>query len=479
MIARLRPALDRAVETAKRWHAVAEPVARPWIERLKAACAFSPQPGAPDGAGPLARLAASYPLPTWRPLARLVVAFIALFLLWALVADLDEIAVANGEVVPEGKVKVIQHLEGGIVRDIYVSEGSEVKEGTPLVQLDLAVTALNANEIQARLDGLMLQKTRLLAEVAGRTSVDFPAEESARQPDIVAAERRSFEARLDALQRSLAVLRDQARQKELEITELSTREQALVNSLKLGHQRLAMSADLLKSGLTARMEHVQLQGQVEETEGQLATVRASIPRARAGLAEAQQRIGEEQSKFVRTAQGELATAEIDIARNRQQFTQASGQQFRTQITSPTEGVVKNLRNNTIGGVIRAGDPIMEIVPINERLQVEVRLSPADRGYVRIGQRATVKISAYDYTTYGGLDGEVILVAPDTTIQPDTEPYYRVVVRADKAWIGDAGEKRPITAGMQATAEIHTGERTVMEYLVKPVLKLRHEAFHER
>ena len=443
--------------------------------------AFGPKPGFVTvvAGGPLARLAAGYPLPTWQKLARLVAAFIACFLLWSLVADLDEIAIANGEIVPEGKVKVIQHLEGGIVRDIYVADGSEVKEGTPLVQLELAVTAMNASEIEARLDGLMLQRARLQAEVAGAADVSFPADEAGRQPGIVNAERRSFEARRDALNHTLAVLRDQSRQKDLEISELSTREQALVNSLKLGHQRLAMSQDLLNSGLMARMEHVQLQSQIEELEGQLATVRASIPRARAGLAEAQSRIGEEQSKFVRTIEGDLATAEVDIARNRQQFAQASNQQLRTQITSPIEGVVKNLRANTIGGVIRAGDPIMEIVPINDRLQVDARLSPMDRGYVRIGQKATVKVSAYDYTTYGGLEGEVILVAPDTTTNPDVDPYYRVVVRTDKGWLGEASDKHPITAGMQATVEIHTGQRTVAEFLVKPVLKLRHEAFHER
>jgi len=453
---------------------------RPLLDSLSCRLAFGPKPNATaTTGGPLARLAAGYPLPTWTPLARVVVAFITCFVLWSLVADLDEIAIANGEVVPEGKVKVIQHLEGGIVREIYVAEGSEVKEGTPLVQLDLAVTAMNANEIQARLDGLMLQKARLTAEVAGAAEVNFPPEEASRQPDIVNAERRSFEARRDALSRTLSVLRDQARQKELEITELSTREQALVNSLKLGHQRLAMSQDLLNSGLMARMEHVQLQSQVEELEGQLSTVRASIPRARAGMAEAQGRIGEEQAKFIRTVEGDLATDEVDIARNRQQFSQASNQQLRTQITSPIEGVVKNLRANTIGGVIRAGDPIMEIVPINDRLQVEARLSPMDRGYVRIGQTATVKVSAFDYTTYGGLEGEVILVAPDTTTNPDTDPYYRVVVRTDKGWLGEPSDKHPITAGMQATVEIHTGQRSVAQFLIKPVLKLRHEAFHER
>jgi adhesin transport system membrane fusion protein len=227
------------------------------------------------------------------------------------------------------------------------------------------------------------------------------------------------------------------------------------------------------------MEHVQLQGQVEDFEGQLASVKASIPRAQAAMTEAKQRMDEERSKFLRQAEADLATAELDIARNQQLLSQASDQQIRAQITSPTDGTVKNLHANTIGGVVKGGDAIMEIVPLHEKLQVEAKLNPADRGYVQTGQKATVKISAYDYTTYGGLEGIVTLVAPDTTTIADKPPFYRVLVETDKSWLGDEVEKRSITSGMQATVEIYTGSRSVMHYLLKPVLKLRHEAFHER
>ena len=427
---------------------------------------------------PLRVLARSTPLPTWQSMARVVMGLVAAFIVWAMIARLDELAIAEGEIIPEGHVKVIQHLEGGIVREIYVQDGAEVKEGQPLMLLELPTTALNHDEMQVRLDGLVLQRARLQAEV-GRTDLKFPPEEAKRQPQLVSAETRSYQARAAALQSSLAVIKDQMEQRRLEVIEMETKQRAISNNLRLVKERLDMSADLLKSGLMARMEHVQLEGQVEDLEGQLSSVKASIPRAQAAETEAKQRLDEERSKFLRQAEADLATAELDIARNQQLLSQASDQKVRAQITSPTDGVIKNLHANTIGGVVRAGDPIMEVVPLHEKLQVEARLSPSDRGYVRVGQKATVKVSAYDYTTYGGLDGRVILVAPDTTVVQDKDPYYRVLVETDHAWLGDEEEKRIITSGMQATVEIYTGSRSVMHYLLKPVLKLRHEAFRER
>ncbi len=428
----------------------------------------------------LYRLANSYPLPTWRPLARVVMTLTALFIGWAMVAQLDEVAIAEGEVVPEGKVKVIQHLEGGTVREIHVNEGDEVKEGQPLMLIELPVSSLNRDELQVRLDGYMLQRARLQAELTSQ-NVAFPKDEATRQPALVESERRSFEARRQALKATLSVLQDQVLQKGLEVQEYETKQRTLTTSLRLSQERFAMSKDLVKSGLASRMDHVQLESQMEDLRGQLESANASIPRARAAQQEARGRMEEEQAKFQRTAQGEMSEAELNIARTRELLSQAADQQRRTLITSPIDGIIKNMRSNTIGGVIRPGDPIMEIVPLHERLQIDTKLNPMDRGYVQVGQRATVKISAYDYTTYGGLDGDVILVAADTTV-PQTQnaqPYYRVVVQTDRAYIGDETDKRLISPGMQASVEIHTGTRSVMEFLVKPVLKLRHEAFRER
>jgi adhesin transport system membrane fusion protein len=435
---------------------------------------------APEHGSRLHGLANSYPLPTWRPLARAVMTLTAVFIVWAFAAHLDEVAIAEGEVVPEGKVKVIQHLEGGVIREIMVTDGAEVKEGAPLILLDLPVSSLNKEELQARLDGYALQRARLQAELSDKPVV-FPEEEAKRQPALVESERRSHEARKQALKATLTVLNDQVRQKGLEVQEYETKQRAITTSLRLAQERLAMSTDLIKSGLASKMDHVQMQAQVEDLRGQLDSVRASIPRAEAAQQEAKARVSEEQARFQRTAQGEMSEAEINIARTRELLIQATDQQRRTLIASPIDGIVKNMRSNTIGGVVRPGDPIMEIVPLHERLQVDAKLNPMDRGYVQVGQRATVKISAYDYTTYGGLEGDVILVAPDTTVPqtPNAQPYYRVVVQTDRAYIGDETAKRLISAGMQATVEIHTGTRSIMEFLVKPVIKLRHEAFRER
>jgi adhesin transport system membrane fusion protein len=424
-------------------------------------------------------LGQSYPLPTWKPMARIVMGAIGLFILWAIFARLDEVTIAEGDVVPEGKVKVIQHLEGGVVREISVADGVVVKEGDPLMQLELSASSMNRDELQVRLDGLVLQRARLQAEISGKETLSFPSEEAERQPTLVESEKRLFDSRHQSLLATVKVLNDQHRQKTGEVQELDARQRAVISNLRLLRERLTMSSNLLKSGLTSRMDHVTLQGQVEEQEGVLDTLRASIPRAQAAQAEAKSRIEEEQAKFIRQAQTELGEAELNLARTRELLSQASDQQRRTQITSPIDGIVKNLRANTIGGVVKAGDPIMEIVPLHERLQIDARLNPADRGYVQVGQTAMVKLSAYDYTTYGGLEGKVILVAPDTTMGPENHPFYRVVVQTEKAYLGDEITKRPITAGMQATVDIHTGTRTVMEYLIKPVLKLRHEAFRER
>ncbi|CAA7612017.1 Multidrug resistance efflux pump membrane-fusion protein [Magnetospirillum sp. LM-5] len=436
------------------------------------------EPANPQG-GRLWTLGQSYPLPTWTTLSRFVMGATALSVVWAMFARLDEVSVAQGDVVPEGKVKVIQHLEGGVVREILVSDGAEVKEGTPLMQLELSASSMNREELQVRLDGLVLQRARLQAELAGKDIIDFPAAEAARQPTLVESEKRIFDSRRQALKATLSVMQDQVRGKHGEVQELDARQRAVLSNLRLVRERLAMSTELIKSGLTSRMDHVALQGQVEEQEGVLETLRASIPRAQAALAEAKGRIEEEQAKFIRQAQGELGEAELNLARTRELLSQASDQQRRTLLTSPIDGIVKNLRANTIGGVVRAGDPIMEIVPLHERLQIDVRLNPMDRGYVQVGQPAMVKLTAYDYTTYGGLEGKVIMVAPDTTVGQDNQAFYRVVVQTEKAYLGDEGSKRSITAGMQATVDIHTGTRTVMEYLIKPVLKLRHEAFRER
>jgi adhesin transport system membrane fusion protein len=423
-------------------------------------------------------LLADNPLPSWRALAWPAMIMIAVAIGWSSVAELDEVAVSTGEVVPLGRIKVVQHLEGGIIKEIYVREGDTVKENQPLMLLDLASAGTNREELRARLDGLLLMAARLEAEAGGKAP-EFPADLAARQPAVVAAQRQTHDARKRELDSTINVMREQVRQKELEVRELDSKRKASGRNLELAKQRLKMSSSLLGSGLTARVEHLKLEAEVESLEGDVQTLTSSIPRAQAALSESQQRQREIEVKFRREAQDELSKTELEMSRVRELLAKATEQGVRSEVRSPNDGIVKNMKFNTLGGVIRPGDPIMEIVPTGDNLVVESKLNPTDRGYVESGQRALIKVSTYDYARYGGLEGEVILVAPDSTTDQQGNVYFRVVVHPDKTYLGRRPGELPITPGMQATVDIHTGTKSVMEYMVKPVLKLRHEAFRER
>jgi len=490
-------------------------------------------------------LIASHPLPTWRTIAWPVMILLGAVVVWSNYFEIDEVSIATGEVVPRGNIKVIQHLEGGIVQAIHVEDGDFVKQGQPLLQLDLGAGGVNREELETRLDSDLLVKARLEAETQGKP-LSIPEDLEKRRPIQAVAEQRAYVARqqqLDARigvqlqlirQRELEVeefsarmralqdrkrelsspagsLLQQARQKELEIKELETQRMTATNNLRLLRERFAMSTRLVADGLVSKMDHLELESELRSLEGQIDGLNQSIPRARAALnevrgilkeqiesiesdinsltpsisraeaavLEARQRVREEQIRFQREAQEELVKTEQSIARTRELLSQATEQKIRTDIRSPIDGIVKNLRYHTIGGVVMAGEPIMEIVPIGENVVIEAKLNPTDRGYVRVGQPTVVKISTYDYSRYGGLDGVVTMVAPDSSTDDKGETFFRVLVQTDKTYLGRTQGELPITPGMEATVDIHTGSRTFLEYLIRPVLKLRHEAFRER
>jgi membrane fusion protein, adhesin transport system len=426
----------------------------------------------------LDELATGHPLPTWRMLAWPIMIFLSILIAWALLAELEEVSVALGEVVPKGKIRVVQHLEGGIVEEIYVKEGDTVRADAPLLRLNLAAGGVNREELLVRLDGQVLAQSRHKAEANG-TEIKFPKNIADRRPLQVTAEMRNFGARKRELASTISVLRAQIRQKQLEVSELQARHKATKNNLALAKERFKLSKSLLTQGLTPKIEHLQLEAEVGSLTGDMESVVASIPRARAAVAEVRERLKEEGSRFRREAQEEQGKAEQAIARIRTLLTEATEQKGRTEIKSPIEGIVKNMRYNTLGGVVKAGEPIMEIVPTGESLVIDARLKPTDRGYVELGQAAVVKISTYDFVRYGGLDGKVILLGSDSSTDEDGELYFQVIVQTEKTYLGSVEGSLPIVPGMEATVDIHTGEKTVMDYLIKPVLKLRHEAFRER
>jgi adhesin transport system membrane fusion protein len=407
-----------------------------------------------------------------------IVVLLAIMLAWASQAELDEVATATGEVVPQSQIKTIQHLEGGIIEEMFVKEGDTVAAGSPLVQLDLSASGTREAELLVTLDGLILRRARLLAEANGGEP-EFPKDVVERRPQMAQNELNSLHARIAEMESSMIGLEEQVRQREADLHQFEEEARALSSQLALAREAFAMAEDLITDGLISRQDHLAAKTEVEQIRGQLATVNARIPGAESALVQAKERMNEADLGFQRNALEELANVEISIDTTTEEILKATAISGRTLIVSPIDGVVKSMRFYTIGAVVRPGEAIMDIVPSDDQLVIEARLNPQDMGYVREGQRATVKISTYDYIRYGGLDAVVTLVSPDSHQDESGNTYFRVVAETDRSYLGDQPGDFPITSGMEAMVDIHTGTNSVLTYLLKPVLKLRHEAFRER
>jgi len=407
----------------------------------------------------------------------IVLLMVALFI-WASQAHFDEVAIAQGEVVPQGQIKSIQHLEGGIIEEMYVTEGSVVKAGDPLVRLDLSASNNREAELRVTLDGLMLRRARLLAEANG-TEPDFPSDVAERRQAVTDNELSAYNARQEELTSALEGLQQEVNQRDYEIRQQKAEEASLRDQFRLAQENFAIAEDLITDGLISRLDYLDAEAEVERLRGQLESLAESIPGAEAALAQARERIHETEIAFRRAALEDLSEVELSIDQTTEELIKASAMSNRTLIASPIDGIVKDLRFFTIGAVVRPGEVLMDIVPSNDTLVIEARLSPQDVGYVRPGQKAIVKISTYDFIRYGSLDAEVIMVSPDSLQDEDGNTYFRVIAATDRSYLGAEPGDLPITAGMEATLDIHTGTNTVLHYLLKPVLKLKSEAFRER
>jgi adhesin transport system membrane fusion protein len=431
-----------------------------------------------DTAAPLEQLVRDNPIKVSRSLVWAIMILLSTVMVWTYFVTLPEYAVSLGSVVPQSQVRVIQHLEGGIIKEFYVRDGDTVQKDDPLIQINLASSGINREELLGALDGFILIRARLEAEATG-SKIVLPAAEAERQPALAAAEINNLEFRRSELKSSKIVLERQVEQAKLAIKEFQVALKTKNKDLGLARDKLAISASLLEEQLVTLVSHKDALALVGQLEGDVDSIKVSIPKARSALAETNERLRELDLKFRREAQGQRAEVETKIASTTERLVKASEQKLRTEIVSPIDGVIKNMAFNTVGGVVKAGEPIMSVVPTEETLVIEVELAPEDVGYVKVGQPALVKVTSYDFVRYGGLEGKVDFIAPDTDLDPDGNPYFLVKVKTDKAYLGTREGDLPITPGMQASVDIQTGSKSVLEYLIRPVLKIRYEAFHER
>jgi len=409
----------------------------------------------------------------------LSVTFFAVMGVWAHYAVLDEVTRGQGTIVPSSRTQVIQNLEGGILAEILVHEGDIVEAGDVLVRIENTVAQASLEDARSQYLTLMATEARLIAELEDKDEIAFPPAVTNEAPTVAADQKRLFSARRRQLEAQVNVLESQARQRKQEVAEMNSRRQQLEQSLKLARDEMSITAPLVQKGVMPRIELIRIERQVADLEGEIRTIQAAIPRLLAAQQEADQRIVEMKATTQTESSDELNKTRAELKSISQSLFAGQDRVTRTSVTSPVRGTVKDLKINTVGGVIQPGEDIMEIVPLDDSLLVEARVRPADIAFLRPDQKAVIKVSAYDFSIYGGLSAKLERISADTIKDEQGESFYHVYLRTEENSLHHQGEELPIIPGMTVTAEILTGEKSVLDYLLKPILKARDSALRER
>lgn len=406
-------------------------------------------------------------------------------IIWAHFAVLDEVKRGNGRVVPTRQIQVVQSLEGGIVGAILVQEGTIVKQGEPLMRIEDTKFASEFGEIRERRAAMVARVARLEAEAAGSSTLVFPADQVEAAPKVVAAEKSLFEARARKLAQDIDVVAQQETQRLREFDEYKATETKLTETLKLLQREVDLTRNLYLQKVVPEIEMLRIDRQASEMRGQLQVIKASMSKAEAAVLEAKARSESARTTLRAQADEDLTKSRGDLAVLDENIKSAKDRVFRTEMKSPVRGIVNKLNVTTVGAVVQPGANLMDIVPLDDSLLVEGRIRPQDIAFIRAGQDAVVKITAYDSSVYGSLKGKVERISADTIAddKPErgekAETFYRVMVRTDKNHLGTTETPLPIIPGMVTTVEVLTGAKSVLDYIVKPARMLREEALRER
>ena len=398
---------------------------------------------------------------------------------WASLGTLDTYASGQGRVVPSLQIQRIQNLEGGILSQLLVADGDRVAEGQILARIDDVAFASEFQQNRQKYLSLLAAFARLEAESAMRPAPDFPAEALGEGRIFVDTERTLFQARRQELDAARETLGRNLVQRQQELRTLIDREQWLARSLELSNRELEIVREVAERGYRSQLDLLRLQRQSNEIEGQLRTTRLQIPGVRAAAAEVEARLAERQRLYQREASTELARVRAELSATSEILRSMADRVARREVRSPVAGTVKQIAVRTIGGVLEPGAALMEIVPGEDELLVEARIRPNDIAFVHPGQTALLKISAYDFSIYGGIKGEVARISADSIPDDKGEPWFHVRVRADRMALGTPERPLPISPGMTAQVDIVTGQRTILQYLLKPIVKTTDRAMTER
>lgn len=401
---------------------------------------------------------------------------VCFFVAWAALTTVTEVTRAEGEVVPTGYVQVVQHLEGGIVQEILVKEGQLVERGDVLMRLNGAGAAEDLAKNLAQLHALKTEQERLTAFLEGR-SPDFSGT-GVNEMD-AEAQKRFFATMLDARAKEAEVIQSQIAQKQEAVRSLLTRKKTLQENLALAEESLAAMKKLLDQGLANRFRYLSQQEETNKVRGQLTEVDAEIAAARKGIVEYQQRLASLSANYHDQASKQLHEVHAEIAQLDEVVSKMRNRVERLEVRAPTRGLVKGLEVNTIGAVLGAGEKILEIVPMEAQMIVEAKISTTDVGHLRVGQPVQIKVHSYDFVRYGMVQGTLESISPTTFIDKFNKTFYRGRVLLQQPYVGKDPENNFILPGMTVEADIITGKKTVLQYLLKPIYVAQSLAMRER
>lgn len=403
---------------------------------------------------------------------------VAVIVAWAWWAELEEVTSGTGQVIPASKVKVVQNLEGGIVSDILTKDGAQVKAGEVLLRIDPTGFGARLNESVGRQAGMRVTLTRLRAESDG-TEPKFADELIEKWPALVKRELTLFQTRREGLEASLSALNELVLQRSQEIKELNNQIRVVGRSLALAREELDLMRPAVQDGIVSRVELFRTQTRVNDLDGQVSSAKLSIPRLRATLAEAQQRMEERNKQFRSEALLERNKIEVELSAMTETIGAEQDRVARTEVRSPVDGFVKEVKVTTIGQVVQPGLDLVEIVPLDDSLLIEAQVRPADIAFLRPGQPAVVKLTAYDFTLYGTLEGELERISVDTIEDEQGERFYKILVRTRRNFLGEEAAGNAILPGMVAQVDVITGKKTVLQYVASPLLRVQGQALRER
>ncbi|MBA8908154.1 HlyD family type I secretion periplasmic adaptor subunit [Aminobacter ciceronei] len=412
----------------------------------------------------------------------IIAALFAAFVVWASFAEIDEIARGEGKVIPASKTQIVQASEAGVVQEIAVKIGQVVKKNDLIIRLDNTVSTSSLGEQQAKARTLSARIARLKQEQEGRIGEPLACPESLVKtaPEICENEQKLLVARRQNFETKLNVLKSRLDQREKELNEAKVNVQRLTESLGVSNREAELVTSMVKRNLMAKTEQIRVDREQTEMRGQLNLADETIKRTGAAIVEAKLQVDEFGLQLQQEALDELTQALAELSVVEETIRGASDRVARTDIRSPVDGIVNTLDVNTLGAFVQPGAVVAGIVPTSETLLVEARVSPRDVAFIRPDQKALIKVSAYDFSIFGGLDGKVQNITADSLVDQNTgEPYYQVRVSTDRSALERDGKSYSIIPGMISTVEIITGRKTILTYLLKPINKARDEALHER